>query len=62
MSTVIDFQNMIKHKPGLKIPAFRQDPMGFIQSQKTPVIIKTHLPWDLMPKLIRKRDKQPKVF
>lgn len=43
------------------IPQPITDSLKYVKNQKSPACIKTHLPWNLLPKEIQKEIKKPKV-
>ncbi|ENN80411.1 hypothetical protein D910_06340 [Dendroctonus ponderosae] len=71
-------QNLLKRSPQLEasalvrypwlnlmwtwIPQPITDSLKYVKNQKSPVCIKTHLPWNLLPKEIQKKIKKPKII
>ncbi|CAG9759667.1 unnamed protein product [Ceutorhynchus assimilis] len=71
-------QNLIKRSPHLEASALVRAPyvtffspfvpqpiknsLKYAKTQKSPVCIKTHLPWNLLPKEIQKEIKKPKII
>ncbi|EFA11828.1 luciferin sulfotransferase [Tribolium castaneum] len=62
ISTLIDYQNLMKTCPDIQIPESRLDSIKFVKNQKGPKVIKTHLPWELLPKQIQNGVKKPKII
>ncbi|KAF7272637.1 hypothetical protein GWI33_014600 [Rhynchophorus ferrugineus] len=44
------------------IPRAITDSLNYVKKQQSPVCIKTHLPWNLLPKEIQKDIKRPKII
>ena len=62
MSSLFDYSNV-----DIPIPELRQDKsvlnsVNFVKDQPSPRYIRTHLPFDLLPKQIRTGEKKPKII
>lgn len=71
-------KNLLKRSPHLEATAFVRyphvkffkpfipqaitDSLKYVKNQKSPACIKTHLPWNLLPKEIQKDIKRPKII
>lgn len=53
---------MLKNNASFNPPPFLEDSIGFVKSQKSPVCVKTHFPYHLLPKEIQNGSKKPKVW
>ncbi|XP_050304366.1 uncharacterized protein LOC126741932 [Anthonomus grandis grandis] len=62
VSSLFDFRDLMKEIPGFEPPIFLKDSLQFVKNQSSPVCIKTHLPWNLLPKEIQSGDKTPKII
>ncbi|XP_044262681.1 luciferin sulfotransferase-like isoform X1 [Tribolium madens] len=62
ISTLKDYQNLMKTCTDFKIPASLLDSINFVKSQIGPKVVKTHLPWELLPKQIQNGVKKPKII
>lgn len=52
---------MLRDNPIFNPPPFLQDSLAFVKSQKSPVCIKTHFPYQCLPRQIQNGTKKPKV-
>lgn len=61
IETLVDWQ--VKRKLGLNVPFSYLNSIEATNSLKSnPRCIKTHLPWDLLPKTIINKERKPKVM
>jgi hypothetical protein len=58
---LFDYTDVLKKLPDLQFPLYVSDSLTYIDEMKSPRFIKTHLPWELLPKQIQDGTKQPKV-
>jgi estrone sulfotransferase len=58
---LFDYTDILPKLPELELPLFVSDSVTYIDEMKSPRYIKTHLPWELLPKQIRDGTKKPKV-
>ncbi|KAL0270671.1 UNVERIFIED_CONTAM: hypothetical protein PYX00_008005 [Menopon gallinae] len=61
-SCLFDYTDVLPRKPGLVLPPFVADSVGFVDKLQSPRFIKTHLPWALLPASIRNGEKKPKII
>ncbi|XP_060532036.1 luciferin sulfotransferase-like [Cylas formicarius] len=52
----------LAQKMNVELPAYRADSVKFLKEQKHPIVIKTHLPWNLLPSQIQTGEKTPKII
>ncbi|XP_066247875.1 luciferin sulfotransferase-like [Euwallacea similis] len=62
VSALFDFRQLMKDIEDFRPPAFLQDSLHFIRNHERPACIKTHLPFNLLPKGIQSGDKKPKII
>jgi hypothetical protein len=62
LSVIFDYRDMLKNNASFNPPPFLEDSIGFVKSQKSPVCVKTHFPYHLLPKEIQNGSKKPKVW
>lgn len=53
---------MLKNNAEFNPPMFLQDSLGFVKSLKSPICMKTHFPYECLPKQIQNGSKNPKVL
>ena len=58
---LFDYTDVLQKLPDLQFPSYISDSVTYIDEMKSPRFIKTHLPWELLPKQIQDGTKQPKV-
>lgn len=58
---MFDYRQLMAENPDFQPPPFLQDSLAFVGNQKSPICIKTHLPWQLLPMEIQHNVKMPKV-
>lgn len=62
MEMVLDWDTYEK-SVNENLPLFIKKSIDFLKNVKTNSrLIKTHLPWDLLPNAIKSKEKRPKVF
>jgi Sulfotransferase domain. len=59
---LFDYSDVLPKLPDLQFPSYVSDSVTYVDEMKSPRFIKTHLPWELLPKQIRDGSKQPKVI
>ncbi|XP_021926131.1 sulfotransferase family cytosolic 1B member 1-like isoform X2 [Zootermopsis nevadensis] len=59
---LFDYSDIIPKLPELELPLFITDSLTYIDEMESPRFIKTHLPWELLPKQIRHGIKKPKII
>ncbi|KAJ8982719.1 hypothetical protein NQ317_019510 [Molorchus minor] len=62
LSAIFDHRESIKNNPDFDPPEFLADSIKYCKSLKSPVCLKTHLPWCLMPKHIQEGTRKPKII
>lgn len=62
ISALFDCRQLMKDIDDFVPPPFLQDSLQFVRNQKSPVCIKTHLPFNLLPKEIQSGVKKPKII
>ncbi|XP_030749750.1 sulfotransferase family cytosolic 1B member 1-like [Sitophilus oryzae] len=62
VSALFDYRDLMRDVEGFDVPPFLNDSLKFVQNQKSPVCIKTHLPFNLLPKAIQDGTKRPKII
>ncbi|KAF7265623.1 hypothetical protein GWI33_020976 [Rhynchophorus ferrugineus] len=62
VSALFDYRDLAADIKDFEVPPFLNDSLQFVKDQKNPVCIKTHLPYNLLPKQIQKRAKNPKII
>lgn len=60
-TSLFDYTDVLKKLPDLQFPLYVSDSVTYIDEMKSPRFIKTHLPWELLPKQIQDGTKQPKI-
>ncbi|KAJ9600879.1 hypothetical protein L9F63_000991 [Diploptera punctata] len=61
-SPLFDYTDILPKIPDFKLPDFVNDSVSYIENMPSPRYIKTHLPWELLPKQIRDGSKKPKII
>lgn len=56
-----DFEKAIQDNPDLEIPRYISNSVEYINELKSPRYIKTHLPYQLLPKKLRDKSTKAKV-
>ncbi|XP_003424762.3 luciferin sulfotransferase-like [Nasonia vitripennis] len=59
---LFDYTTIIPRTPGLDLPELALDSVGFIDRLPSPRFIKTHLPFNLLPRQLRTGEKKPKII
>ncbi|XP_017782108.1 PREDICTED: sulfotransferase 1C4-like [Nicrophorus vespilloides] len=62
VSAVFDFRDLISENDEFKPPVFIENSLEFTKNCPRPRMIKTHLPWDLLPRAIREFQVKPKII
>ncbi|KAH1009130.1 hypothetical protein HUJ04_001540 [Dendroctonus ponderosae] len=62
LSAIFDFRQHMRDVKGFEVPLYLQDSVEFVKNQKSPACIKTHLPFNLLPKDIQTGVKKPKII
>ena len=60
-SMLYDDREWFDKKPDYKPALYLHDSIGYYKSLKSPLLVKSHLPIDLLPKQLREGSKKPKV-
>lgn len=58
----MDFKGYKEKHPDFECKDYLMDAIKVIKNLKGRRLIKTHLPWELLPLQIRNQSKKPKVF
>ncbi|KAL1491373.1 hypothetical protein ABEB36_011980 [Hypothenemus hampei] len=62
VSALFDFRNSMKEIPGFEPPPFLKNSLQFVKNQPSPLCLKTHLPFNLLPRDIQSGSKKPKMI
>ncbi|CAG9759669.1 unnamed protein product [Ceutorhynchus assimilis] len=62
VSALFDFRQLMQDIKGFEPPPFLQDSLEFVKNQESPVCLKSHLPFNLLPKDIQTGRKKPKII
>ncbi|CAH0554476.1 unnamed protein product [Brassicogethes aeneus] len=62
VTSLFDYRKFMENNPDFKPPPFIEDSLGYIKTKKGAICLKTHLPWNLLPKQIQSGVKQPKII
>ncbi|XP_060880350.1 luciferin sulfotransferase-like [Metopolophium dirhodum] len=57
-----DFEKAIQDNPDLEIPRYMSNSVEYINELKSPRYIKTHLPYQLLPKKLRDKSTKAKII
>ncbi|CAI6368354.1 unnamed protein product [Macrosiphum euphorbiae] len=57
-----DFEKAMQDNPDIEIPKYIFDSIGYINGLKSPRYIKTHLPYQLLPKKLREKSTKAKII
>ncbi|XP_063921563.1 luciferin sulfotransferase-like [Zophobas morio] len=60
-SMLYDDRELFDKKPDYKPALYLHDSIGHYKSLKSPLLVKSHLPIDLLPKQLREGSKKPKI-
>jgi hypothetical protein len=60
-TSLFDYTDILPKLPELELPLFVSNSVRYVDEMKSPRFIKTHLPWELLPRQIREGTKKPKV-
>lgn len=58
---LFDYRKLMRDNQEFKPPYFLTDSIKYVSQQTRPRLIKTHLPWELLPKQIQNGSRKPKV-
>ncbi|XP_046737699.1 luciferin sulfotransferase-like [Diprion similis] len=61
-SAHFNFSEILKADPGIQIPREMADSFKYTADSPSPRFIKTHLPFNLLPRQLRTREKEPKII
>ncbi|XP_015594906.1 amine sulfotransferase [Cephus cinctus] len=61
-SPLFDYSTIIPRTPGLDLPELVLDSVSFVEKLPSPRFIKTHLPFNLLPRQLRTGEKKPRVI
>lgn len=56
-----DYPNVLLKKPDFKIPPYVSDSIEYVDRMASPRFIKTHLPYEMLPKKLKDRSTEAKV-
>ncbi|XP_966924.2 luciferin sulfotransferase [Tribolium castaneum] len=62
LSIIFDYRDMLKNNPNFDPPMFLQNSLEFVKTLKSPICMKTHLPYECLPKDIQEGRKNPKMI
>ncbi|XP_046590004.1 luciferin sulfotransferase [Neodiprion lecontei] len=57
-----DFPAMVEANPGIQVPSQLVDSFNYTANVPSPRFIKTHLPFNLLPRQLRTGEKRPKII
>ncbi|XP_067007720.2 luciferin sulfotransferase [Anabrus simplex] len=61
-SSLFDYGDLLSRKPEITFPEYVTDSVKFISELPSPRFIKTHIPWELLPRQIREGTRSPKII
>lgn len=61
MCTTGDYSGLKKLRPDLEVPEYILESISFVGKFPSPRFIKTHLPFDLLPRQLRSGEKKSKI-
>lgn len=61
-TVLFDYTDLMSRDPEIKLPQLVLDSVTHIKNESSPRFIKTHLPFDLLPREIRTGKKKPKII
>ncbi|KAJ8960062.1 hypothetical protein NQ318_009504, partial [Aromia moschata] len=61
ISSIFDYRELTRTNKEFNPPSFLNDSLAFVKEQPTPRIMKTHLPWKLLPNAIQDGTKKAKI-
>lgn len=61
-SILFDYSSYTKAHPEVQLPLSTVDSVEYTKNKASPRFIKTHLPFDLLPRQIRTGEKKPKII
>ena len=61
-SVLSNYQAVISSIPEMVVPDFLLDSVDYTKNMSSPRFIKTHLPFDLLPKQLRTEEKKAKII
>ncbi|XP_049956268.1 luciferin sulfotransferase-like isoform X1 [Schistocerca serialis cubense] len=61
-SPLFDYRDILPRIPDLKLPLYVTNSVKYIDEMPSPRFIKTHIPWELLPRQIQDGSVKPKVI
>ncbi|KAK7868457.1 hypothetical protein R5R35_011206 [Gryllus longicercus] len=61
-TTLFDYRDLFAKRPDMNFPLYVTNSVQYVSELPSPRFIKTHLPWELLPKQIQDGSKQPKII